>query len=131
MMRNLYLHHPTSLVHDTGSHPERADRIRAIERALESRDWLGFEREEAPGVDLERLHSVHPPEYVEGVRRFCEQGGGMLDMDTIASTASFEAALNSAGAGVRAVDALLGGEAAFAFCGLRPPGHHAEPARAM
>ena len=131
MARHLYLHHPSSLMHDTGAHPERADRIRAIERALDSRDWLGFEREEAPSVDLERLHSVHPAEYVEGVRRLCEHGGGMLDADTIASSASFEAALNSAGAGVRAVDALLGGEAAFAFCGLRPPGHHAESARAM
>ena len=131
MARNLYLHHPASLEHDTGPHPERADRIRTIEAALASRDWLGFEREEAPAIDRERLVSVHPVEYVEKIRRFCEQGGGMLDMDTIASEGSFEAALHSAGAGVRAVDALLSGEAAVTFCALRPPGHHAEEARAM
>ena len=55
----------------------------------------------------------------------------MLDVDTVASSASYEAALHSAGGAARAVDALLGGEASVAFCGLRPPGHHAEATQAM
>ena len=139
----LYLHHPSSLEHDTGSHPERPARIVAIERELESRGWLGYEREAAPAVDRAVLEAVHPPGYVDAIERLCAQGGGMLDVDTVASARSFDAALHAAGGAVRAVDALLGGEtigtageragerAGPAFCALRPPGHHAETARAM
>jgi acetoin utilization deacetylase AcuC-like enzyme len=130
-MSRLYLHHPSSLDHDTGEHPERAERIPAIERALAERDWLGFERELAPAIERDRLLAVHPEAYVEAIRGICERGGGMLDLDTVASEASYEAALHAAGGAVRAVDALLGEEASVAFCGLRPPGHHAESARAM
>jgi len=127
----IYLHHPSSLEHDTGNHPEQAARIPAIESALEARGWFGFQREQAPAVEADRLEAVHPSSYVEAIRRICEQGGGMLDLDTIASAASFKAALHSAGGGVRAVDALVAGQADVTFCGLRPPGHHAEPATAM
>jgi acetoin utilization deacetylase AcuC-like enzyme len=131
MTRALYLHHPLSLEHDTGEHPEQPARIRAVEQALEACDWLGFERELAPEVPVEALHAVHPEEYVDAIRRICEQGGGMLDLDTVTSPQSYRAALHSAGGNVRAVDALLGGERQLTFCGLRPPGHHAEPSRAM
>lgn len=130
-MRSLYIHHPSSLAHDTGNHPEQAARIPAIEKALEARGWLGFEREPAPPIARERLEAVHPERYIDGIRRFCEQGGGMLDVDTVAGKRSFEAALHAAGGAVYAVDTLLRREADLAFCGLRPPGHHAEPARAM
>ena len=143
----LYLHHPSSLRHDTGGHPERADRIVAIERELESRAWLGYERQEAPAVERTVLEAVHPRDYVESIERFCAEGGGMLDLDTVASTHSFEAALHAAGGAVAAVDALLDGDRHAqdhaqsrterhtqpgpAFCALRPPGHHAERTRAM
>jgi acetoin utilization deacetylase AcuC-like enzyme len=131
ILRALYLHHPSSLEHDTGAHPERAERIVAVERELAARDWLGYERESAPEVERSRLEAVHPPDYIEAIERFCANGGGMLDVDTVASPGSFDAALHSAGGAVRAVDALLGGEAGTAFCALRPPGHHAEPSQAM
>ncbi len=131
MKRSLYMHHPSSLEHDTGQHPEHASRILAIERALAAREWLGFERALAPEVERESLYAVHPPDYVEAIERVCASGGGMLDLDTVASAGSFEAALHAAGGAARAVDALLGGEAELAFCGQRPPGHHAEPSRAM
>jgi acetoin utilization deacetylase AcuC-like enzyme len=127
----LYLHHPSSLEHDTGPHPERPDRIVAIERELESRGWLGYEREAAPAAERTLIEAVHPPEYVEAIARVSAEGGGMLDADTVASRGSFEAALHAAGGAVRAVDALLDGKRGPAFCALRPPGHHAEPARAM
>jgi acetoin utilization deacetylase AcuC-like enzyme len=129
--RALYVHHPSSLEHDTGAHPERAERIAAIERELTARNWLGYEREQAPEAARALVEAVHPPEYVDAIARLSEAGGGMLDVDTVASAGSFRAALHSAGGAVRAVDALHGGEAHVAFCGLRPPGHHAEPARAM
>ena len=131
MPNGLYLRHPSSLEHDTGGHPERPERILAIERELEAREWLGYEREQAPAVAREVLEAVHPRDYVDAIERFCADGGGMLDLDTVASSGSFEAALHAAGGPVRAVDALLDGGSGPAFCALRPPGHHAEPSRAM
>jgi acetoin utilization deacetylase AcuC-like enzyme len=103
----------------------------AIERELASRDWLGYERVEAPVAPREVLEAVHPRAYVEEIERVSAEGGGMLDLDTVASPGSFEAALHAAGGPVHVVDALLDGKAGPAFCALRPPGHHAEPARAM
>jgi acetoin utilization deacetylase AcuC-like enzyme len=131
MTEILYLHHPSSLRHDTGAHPERAERIVAIERELASRDWLGCRREAAPHIDRERLESVHPAAYINSIARFSRAGGGMLDADTVVSEGSWEAAMHAAGGAARAVDALMTGEAATAFCGLRPPGHHAESSQAM
>jgi acetoin utilization deacetylase AcuC-like enzyme len=131
MGRALYLHHPSSLDHDTGDHPEQPARITAIERALERHDWLGYERELAPRADRAAVEAVHPPAYVDRIAGVSERGGGMLDLDTVASTGSFEAALHSAGGALRAVEQLMGGAAEVAFCGLRPPGHHAESERAM
>jgi acetoin utilization deacetylase AcuC-like enzyme len=127
----LYLRHPSSLAHDTGPHPENAERVRAIEAALDERDWLGLELVEAPAVSREQLERVHSPEHVERIEEFCRNGGGMIDMDTVAVEASWEAALHAAGGAVEAVDRMLDGDERLAFCGLRPPGHHAETARAM
>jgi acetoin utilization deacetylase AcuC-like enzyme len=127
----VFLAHPSSLAHDTGPHPERAERIVAIEQELERRGWLGYERLEAPPVERPALEAVHPPDYIDAIERISERGGGMLDPDTVASRGSFEAALHAAGAATRAVDQLLEREADVAFCGLRPPGHHAERMRAM
>jgi acetoin utilization deacetylase AcuC-like enzyme len=126
----VYLGHPSSLEHDTGlGHPERADRIRAIEAELEARDWLGFERREAPAVTTEQLLAVHPKSYVDAVRETCARSGA-FDLDTPTSPGSWEAALHAAGGACALVEALLGGEPA-GFSALRPPGHHAEPSRAM
>jgi acetoin utilization deacetylase AcuC-like enzyme len=123
--------HPSSLDHDTGyGHPERADRIRAIEAELERRDWLGFERLEAPAVEVERLLAVHPPEYVDLVRETSARGGA-FDLDTPTSPGSWEAALHSAGGACALVEALLGGGERVGFSVARPPGHHADRVRAM
>jgi acetoin utilization deacetylase AcuC-like enzyme len=129
----LYLSHPSSLEHDTGPHPENADRLRAIEAALDRAGWLGLERAEAPAASREQLLRVHPGEHIDAIRALSERGGGMIDLDTVASEGSYEAALHAAGGAVCAVDRLLGGDVdgEFAFCALRPPGHHAETATAM
>ena len=124
-------HHPASLAHDTGAHPEHAGRIVAIEEALAARAWLGQDVRLSPQADPAALQAVHPPAYLEAIERFCEAGGGALDPDTIVSAGSWTAALHSAGGAVAVVDALLGGDAALASSLHRPPGHHAEPARAM
>jgi acetoin utilization deacetylase AcuC-like enzyme len=127
----LYLSHPSSLEHDTGAHPENPSRLRAIEAALDGAEWPGLTRLQAPSATREQLGRVHSPQHIAGIEEFCARGGGMIDIDTVASERSFEAALHAAGGAVEAVDRLLAGEDRFALCGLRPPGHHAEAARAM
>jgi acetoin utilization deacetylase AcuC-like enzyme len=77
------------------------------------------------------LGAVHPAAYVDEVRFMSERGGGAFDPDTIASEGTYQAALHAAGGAVAMVEALVGGEASVGFCGLRPPGHHAEPRVAM
>jgi acetoin utilization deacetylase AcuC-like enzyme len=131
----LYFSHPACLEHDPGQglpgHPERPERLRAIEGALAERDWLGWERREAPAAGEEELLLVHPREHVEAIRELCRSGGGAIDVDTFAGAASYEAALRSAGGACAMTRALLGGEARVGFSAGRPPGHHAEPSRAM
>ena len=116
--------------HDTGAHPESPERIRTIERLLEERDWMGYDVTEAPRATEEQLVGVHPPAQIAAVREHCEQGVP-FDLDTPTSPGSWEAALRSVGAPCAMVEALLAGDAPTGFCGLRPPGHHAEADRAM
>jgi acetoin utilization deacetylase AcuC-like enzyme len=129
--RPAYFHHPSSRRHDTGAHPERIARIDAIETVLEPLEWAGFERVLAPAVDPADLAAVHTDEYVAGLAAFAAAGGGALDLDTVMSPGSFEAAAHAAGGAVAMVDALLAGDIPVGFVGARPPGHHAEAARAM
>jgi acetoin utilization deacetylase AcuC-like enzyme len=131
MARPLVLRHPSSLRHDTGSHPERAARITAIEEELSGRDWLGWEARESQPADRSLVEAVHPPGYVDAIEQFCAAGGGNLDLDTVVSRDSFEAALHSAGGAAEVVDAVLERRAPVAASLHRPPGHHAEVARAM
>jgi len=127
----VYLRHPSSLEHDTGfGHPERAERIGALEAELERRDWLGWERKEAPRASDEQLLAVHPPEHLRAVRELSAREGA-FDMDTPLSRGSWEAALHAAGGACALVEALLSGGERTGFAALRPPGHHAESARAM
>jgi len=126
-----FFRHDASLEHDTGfGHPERADRIRAIEGELESREWLGWERLEAPAATEEQLLRVHPAEYVQTVREHSERSQP-FDLDTPTSPGSYEAALRGAGGACALVEALLTGGERTGFSALRPPGHHAERATAM
>ncbi len=127
----LFVSHPSSRDHDTGPHPENAGRLAAIDTAMTERDWLGVQRVEAPAAESQALERVHSPEHIAGIRDFAEGGGGMIDHDTVASAASFEAAVHAAGGAVFAAERLLAGDDRFAFCAMRPPGHHAESARAM
>jgi acetoin utilization deacetylase AcuC-like enzyme len=82
-------------------------------------------------VDLKVLGRVHPATYVDEVRFMSERGGGTFDSDTVASEGTYDAALHAAGGAVALVEALVAGDAQVGFCGLRPPGHHAEPRIAM
>jgi acetoin utilization deacetylase AcuC-like enzyme len=128
----LVLTHPSSLLHETGmGHPERVDRMHAIQAELERSGWFGFERREAPPVTADRLLAVHSREHVDAVRETSARAGA-FDLDTPTSEGSWEAALHAAGGACALVEELLrqGGERAGLSL-LRPPGHHAERERAM
>lgn len=132
-MPTLLFFHPAFLEHDTGTgHPESPERLRAILQALEADDFIALERREAPRASEEQLQLVHPESYVSQVLSAIPDTGYVgLDADTIASPGSGEAALRAAGAVCAAVDDIMAGEGDNAFCAVRPPGHHAEPMRAM
>ena len=130
-MPALWLRHDASFAHDIPGHPERPERIRALEAEMGRHDWFGAAVQEAPEVDRALLQTVHPGRYVLGLEEFCLSGGGFIDADTVAIPATFEAALRAAGGAVALVDGLLGGTARSGVSALRPPGHHAEPGRAM
>jgi acetoin utilization deacetylase AcuC-like enzyme len=132
-MTTLLLTHPACLEHDTGvGHPERADRLRAIHGALAKSAFSDLKREKAPRADLAQIERVHPKAYVEMVRsEIPKELHNWLDPDTVVSPQSWEAALRATGAAIHAVDQVAGGKVDNAFCAIRPPGHHAEPSRAM
>jgi len=124
------LRHDSSARHDTGAHPERVARIRAIETVLGERDWLGWEVSDSPAATDAQLGAVHPPAYCAAIEVACAGGGGLLDADTVVSAGSHEAARHAAGGAAALVDALVAGAPVGASL-HRPPGHHAEAARAM
>jgi len=121
------------MAHDTGrGHPERAERIAVIAAALEEHACFGFALQESPQATDAQLTAVHPARHVAAVERLCAAGGGVIDSDTVASPRSGEAARHAAGGAVALVDALLAADAVRVGASLhRPPGHHAEAARAM
>jgi acetoin utilization deacetylase AcuC-like enzyme len=131
----LYFSHPACLEHDprvySPGHPDTPERLLALEAALEQRDWLGWERREAPAATGPQLELVHSAEHVRSIAELCAAGGGAIDADTFVGEPSFRAALHAAGAGAAMTAALLAGEASVGFCGVRPSGHHAEHSRAM
>ena len=132
-MSTLLITHPACLNHLTPpGHPERPDRLRAIERALEAEKFQTLARAQAPMAALEIVALCHPMDYVTEVRGATPSEGMVrLDADTSMSPGSFEAALRAVGGAVLAVDEVFSKKAANAFVATRPPGHHAETARPM
>ena len=132
-MTTLYLCHPASLDHRTPpGHPERPDRIRAVERALEEERFAALVREQAPMAERATVALAHPRAYVDAmIDAAPREGLVQVDADTVMSPGTVEAILRGAGAAVRAVDEVMAGRVANAFAAMRPPGHHAERATAM
>lgn len=125
--------HAACLDHDTGlGHPECADRLRAVLAALETEEFYMLERQEAPRATMEQLLRAHPQSHIDQLyTAIPKEGREGLDADTVLSPGTWEAALRAAGAVCAAVDAVATGHSRNAFCAVRPPGHHAERARAM
>jgi acetoin utilization deacetylase AcuC-like enzyme len=133
-MKTTLITHPACLDHNTGpGHPERADRLRAVLRALEGDEFADLLREAAPRATVEQLVRAHSEDHVRSILAIRPDEGRLvaLDPDTMMSAGSVEAALRAAGGAAAAVDLVMEGRADAAFVAVRPPGHHAEPAQAM
>jgi acetoin utilization deacetylase AcuC-like enzyme len=132
-MSTLLISHAACLNHLTPpGHPERPDRLRAVNQALEAERFQNLLRIEAPMAELDTIALCHPMDYVTALREASPREGLIhLDADTAMSPGTFEAALRAAGGAVYAVDEVMGGRASNAFVATRPPGHHTETARPM
>jgi acetoin utilization deacetylase AcuC-like enzyme len=132
-MRTALIYDPAYLRHDTGRHPENADRLRVILSALEGDQSL-WERVKKiaprPATD-EDITRCHTSALLDHIRTLCERGIPFVDLDTAISPESFEVAKLAAGGAIAAVDQVFSGDADNAFIFVRPPGHHATSNRAM
>ncbi|MCE8526897.1 histone deacetylase family protein [Ruegeria pomeroyi] len=129
-MTTALITHADCLTHVTPTgHPERVARLEHVLHALEPFD---LRRVTAPLAAEDDLLRIHPAGYIADIRDARpEEGFAKIDGDTFLSPGSVDAAFRAAGAVVRAVDMVLGGEVQNAFCAIRPPGHHAERETAM
>ncbi len=138
-MTTLLLTHPSFVAHDTGAgHPERPDRMRAIDRVLTHEFFNSLVRAEAPiRADAEEaILLAHPAQHlahIKASRAQAQEHPIYVDGDTIMSAGTWEAVMRAVGAGMEAVDKVMDANSGIknAFCQVRPPGHHAEAERAM
>jgi acetoin utilization deacetylase AcuC-like enzyme len=136
-MATVLIAHPAFVDHDTGPHhPERAERMRAIDKILEHEVYQTLLRHEAPLRDDDEKYIVmaHRKEHLEHLRQVAAgrgHGSTQIDGDTVVSPGTWEAARRAVGAGLEAVDLVMSGGAKNVFCQVRPPGHHAESNTAM
>jgi len=132
-MTTLLLSHRSSLDHQTPpGHPERPDRIRAIEQVLGESRFDKLVREQAPEGTLDSVTLCHSEHYIAELRHIAPQSGLIyLDADTSMSPGTWEAAMRGVGGAVAATDAVMSGTHDNAFVAMRPPGHHAEISRPM
>ncbi len=132
-MTTLLITHPSSLAHATPpGHPERADRLRAVEQALEDERFAALSRIDAPLGTLDQVALCHPRAFAEALIAASPKSGLVqIDADTLMSAGTIEAALRGVGGAVHAVDEVMAKRAANAFSAMRPPGHHAESVKAM
>lgn len=120
------------LLHETGMHPEKKERLKSIMSYLEKRDVLKkLEKVEPRKAKVEEIEYAHNRDYIEQIESYCAKGYNAIDMDTFISANSYEAALLAAGGSMAAVDKVMKDELDHVFCFVRPPGHHAEPSQGM
>jgi acetoin utilization deacetylase AcuC-like enzyme len=123
---------PCFLDHETGNHPERADRIRHLPERLTAAGLLGrCQTPDFKPVGRQWLARVHSPAYIDEVWAYAKSGGGYIESDTVVSPASYDVALMAAGSVCDAVQRVLQGEDTQSLCLVRPPGHHAMAGHAM
>lgn len=133
-MTTAIISHPVCALHETGEgHPERPDRVKVIQAALEHYSFNNpVEFYQAPPVSREALERAHDPQYVDWIHKIAPTDSLIgIDADTIMGPHSLEAAQRAAGAVTFAVDLVMQRKAQAVFCNIRPPGHHAEYDKAM
>lgn len=132
-MKTLLYSHPVFGRHEVPpGHVEHPGRYAAVDEALEAEVFAELDRRTPPLATAEQIERVHTPLYRTLIEEHAPaEGLAQFDADTFAGPSSLEATLRAAGGAVAAVDALYAGEAKNAFVAARPPGHHAEPERAM
>jgi len=120
------------LEHDTGNHPESAERLKAVWTHLTA---TGLDKQcvltSWRPATLEQLSRVHDESYIDVIKQSAELGGGQIEADTIMSPLSYEAATFASGAVCHCVEQVIAGKDTNALCLVRPPGHHARPRNAM
>ena len=128
-----WVFHPDYLKHDSGAgHPEGKERLVALIEHLQKKGLLEQLKSIQPRpASVEQIEAAHDSSYIRRVETMCENGGGMLDPDTQVGSESYKAALMAAGGVMAAADAVINKKVKNAFCAVRPPGHHAERAKAM
>ena len=132
MNKTGYASDPFYLRHETEPHPENPGRLTAIQNRLESSEFYNNLIPIQPRkATAEEIGMVHDSGYVASVKQSCADEVRNLDADTVISSNSYDTALLSAGAGMKAIDQLIDGNIHNAFCAVRPPGHHAEQDHAM
>ena len=124
---------PAFLTHRTGVHPENPQRLEAILRAVEQDENLTRHlRRLTPRVAAdEDLARCHGENMVLAARAISDEGGGLIDVDTVVSSESYDVARLAAGAGISAVDCAFAEDGGRAFALVRPPGHHATDRQSM
>src|SRR4051812_18327784 len=132
-MTTLLLTHPACLNHVTPpGHPERADRLRAVNQVLATDRFNPLVRGEAPEGNLDLVTLCHNDHYIEELRHLAPSSDLIyIDGDTSMSPGTWEAVMRGVGGAVAASDAVMSGAQNNAFVAVRPPGHHAETSRAM
>jgi acetoin utilization deacetylase AcuC-like enzyme len=132
-MTTALVSHPDCLLHaNPPGHPERVDRLKAVQAALEAEEFAYLVRVEAPWASDAEIERAHPKHYVAALEAGVPADGyAAIDADTILMPRTLDAARRAAGAVVKAVDMVMAGEVRNAFCAVRPPGHHAETETAM
>jgi acetoin utilization deacetylase AcuC-like enzyme len=127
-----FVTNPNHYQHFTTGHPECPERLEVVLALLRESGFRERLTEIEPRLATdEELSWIHPPAFLDELRRICDDGPGMIDMDTYAQPESYDIALTAAGSTVAATEAVLAGDIDSAFCAVRPPGHHASPENAM
>jgi acetoin utilization deacetylase AcuC-like enzyme len=127
-----FMYDPIFLEHETGAHPENPDRMRATMALLDEAGLIDrLRRIDARDATAGELALVHDPAYVAELERVARAGGGWADPDTMIMARSFDVAVRVVGGTLAAVDGVVAGDVASAFCLVRPPGHHSSARRAM
>ncbi len=132
-MSTLLITHPAGLQHLTPpGHPERVDRLKALDRAFEQEKFSSLLRESAPRGEREDIIRVHPADFMDAMEEASPAEGLVrIDSDTVLSPGSWEAVLRAVGGACYAVDEVVTRKVDNAFVCMRPPGHHCETRRPM